>query len=44
VKKNADDEKIIEIIKCWERLIFYKFASVNLGKDSVNALLNDEKL
>ncbi|GHT06398.1 hypothetical protein AGMMS5026_02120 [Endomicrobiia bacterium] len=38
-KKNADDEKIIEIIKMLERFDFYKFASVNLDKDSINALL-----
>ncbi len=39
-KKNADDEKIVEIIKMLETFDFYKFASVNLDKDSISALLN----
>jgi len=38
--KNANDEKIIEIIKMLETFDFYKFASVNLDKDSISALLN----
>jgi hypothetical protein len=41
--KGANDEKIAEIINMLERFDFYKFASVNLDKDSANALLNDVK-
>jgi hypothetical protein len=40
LRKNADDEKIIEIIKMLETFDFYKFTSVNLDKDYISALLN----
>ncbi|MDR3256387.1 MAG: BatD family protein [Endomicrobium sp.] len=40
-RKGVSEEKISEIIRILETLNFYKFASVNLDKISITALLND---